>query len=111
MQQHIWRHKANPWEPADYDDDVVYAVRMVHAGTASAGQQKLFWSWLMHACGEDDWAYRPEAHGGQSGRDVALGKQFPAKQLKKMLNPLMNPKKVDDPSVNVGPKRPKRKKR
>lgn len=110
--KHDWRHKANPWEPADYDDDVVYAVRAVHAGTANAGQQKLFWAWLMHAAGEDDWPYRPDAHGGQRATDVALGKQLTAKQVKKMLDPRLNPKKVDEPedAGGVKAKRSRRKK-
>ena len=108
MNQHVWRHKANPWEPADYGEDgaVIYAVRAVKAGTANAGQQQLFWAWVMHASGEDDWPYRPDDHGGQRATDIALGKQLVAKQLKKMLNPVMTPKPVDDPGARPVKPRP-----
>lgn len=100
IEQPIWVHKANPWEPADYDDKVIFAVRRVKE------QHPLFWDWLMHASGEDDWAYRPDAFGGQRATDVALGKQLVAKQLKKMLNPALNPKKVET-STPARPVRPR----
>ena len=108
MTEATWRHKANPWEPADYGDDgaVIYAVRALKAGTANPGQQHLLWAWIMHASGEDDWPFRPEAHGGQRGTDVALGKQLVAKQMKKMLSPLMTPKTAEEPPMRGTSPRP-----
>lgn len=87
----IWKPKANPWEPADYDDDVLYAVRAFHGGHANDVQQKLVWEWLLYVCGDDDWQFRPDDRGGQRATDVALGKQYVAKQFRKMLSPVLTP--------------------
>jgi hypothetical protein len=92
-----WKPKKNPWEPPDYDDGVVYAIRALHGGVANDGQQKLAWSWIMYITGAgEEWAdlsFRP----GQNGdRDTtfAEGKRFPGLQLRKMLHPSVTPKQL-----------------
>ena len=82
--------KPSPWQPADYDESVTAAVRAFHSGVANAGQQKVVWTWLTETvCGDEDWPFRPEQFGGQRATDVALGKMFVARQLKKQLSPLV----------------------
>lgn len=95
MNGHVWRPKQDPWAAADYDDDVIYAVRAFSKGLASEGQQQLLWEYLQYICGVGeqwtDLVYRPGANGD---RDTcfASGKQYPALQLKKLLRPEFNPK-------------------
>ncbi len=90
-----WRAKQDPWAAADYDDDVVYAVRAFASGTAGERQQKLLWEHLNYLCGVGEaWAdlvYRP---GPSGDRDTAFasGKQYPALQWRKLLRPEFNPK-------------------
>ena len=92
-----WKPKPNPWEPSNYDDEVIYAVRAFQSGTANAGQQGLVWDWLMYVSGEDDWSFRPEQQGGQRATDIALGKQLVGKQFRKMLHPMTTPKTRSKP--------------
>jgi hypothetical protein len=85
-----WKAKANPWEPPAYDETVIYAVRAVHAGTANAAQQKLFWSWLQYASGADDISFRP-GDAGQWATSFAEGKRFIGQQVRKLLHPSLTP--------------------
>lgn len=104
-----WKSKANPWEPADYDENVTYAIRALHTGTANTAQQQLFWRWFQYATGADDISFRDEAHGGQRATDFAEGKRFMGQQIRKHLHPAMTP-----PAMNVvipKPKPPKQKRR
>ena len=93
--QRNWKAKKDPWFPADYDDEVVYAVRALHSGTANDGQQKLVWSWMMYITGAGDefadMSFRP---GPTGDRDTtfAEGKRFAGLQLRKMLHPAVTPK-------------------
>lgn len=81
------------WHPhrdpliAEYDEDVIYAVRAFEKGIASDGQQRLVWAWLMYVSGVSDQAYRPGGLEGQRATDFACGKQFVAHQFAKMLSP------------------------
>jgi hypothetical protein len=86
-----WAPKKDPWTPAAYDEDVVYAVSAFAKGKANEVQQRLAWEWLMHVTGEDDLPFRPGPNGD---RDTAFasGKQFVGKQLRKMLHPAIQPK-------------------
>lgn len=93
-----WKSKANPWEPADYDENVTYAIRALHTGTANAAQQKTFWQWFQYACGSDDISFRDDAHGGQRATDFAEGKRFMGQQIRKHLHPAMTP-----PAMNAVP--------
>jgi len=102
-----WVTKANPWEPLDYDEDVTYAVRAFQNGTASAGQQKLLWAWLVdYACGRDDISFRPDDKGGQLATAFAEGKRYVGQQVRKHLDDRMTP-----PAKNVKPEEPKPNKR
>lgn len=89
-----WKAKANPWEPPDYDELVIYAIRAVHTGTANEGQQKLFWHWLQYASGADDISFRP-GEGGERATSFAEGKRFLGQQLRKMLHPALTPKAMN----------------
>lgn len=78
---------------ADYDDDVVYAVRAVWNGTANDGQQKLCADWIEFVCGTgrfQDVSYRPGATGDRDSA-FAEGKRFVGLQLLKMLHPSVTP--------------------
>lgn len=81
-----WQHKRDPWLPADYDLDVLNAVRGLASGTATPHQQTLAWAWILYVASDTDWPFRPGQDGARA-TDIVLGKQFVAKQLKKMLEP------------------------
>lgn len=86
-----WLPQKDPWVPAQYDDDVIYAVSALSRGRANEVQQQLAWAWLMYLTGVDDMSFRPGPNGD---RDTAFasGKQFVGHQLKKMLHPVVQPK-------------------
>lgn len=93
--QHTWRPKPNAHDPADYDELVVYAVRAVYLGEASAAQQKLAWEWIMYVSGAgdgfQDLSYRPGGEDGRRQTDFAEGKRFVGLQIRKMLRPEVTP--------------------
>lgn len=49
-----WQPKEHPYAPGDWDERVFHAVRAFREGTATEGQQRLVWDWLMYitAAGE-----------------------------------------------------------
>ena len=100
-----WKPKPNPWEPSDYDEEVIYAVRALQEGAANAAQQGLIWDWLMYVSGEDDWSFRSEQQGGQRATDIALGKQLVGKQFRKMLHPATTPRTRHNPQPTKRSKR------
>lgn len=72
-----------PWHPAPYDENVTGAIKALHAGSASAGQQQRVLRWIIEAlCGTYDLSYRP-----QSERDTSFaeGKRFVGMQIVKQL--------------------------
>lgn len=78
-----WSMKANPYEPPDYDEDVVYAFRSMDTGTANEGQQQLILQWLQYVTGTGDFedlSYRPE----ERATTFAEGKRFVGLQVRKM---------------------------
>lgn len=84
-----FRPKRYPYEPADYDELVVMAVRALRTGTANQGQQDTVWQWLEYVCGVGSFqelSFRP---GDDGDRDTvfAEGKRFVGLQLLKMLHP------------------------
>ena len=89
-----WTPKKEPWLPADYDDDVIYAIRALSGGTANAGQQKIVWDYLMFLTAADpefaDLFYRP-GEVGRRDTDFALGKNYVGQQLRKLLRPELTP--------------------
>lgn len=111
MHKTEWISRANPWEPPQYDDDVIYAIRAFHSGSANEGQQKLVWRWFQYACGSDDISFRPDDKGGQRATDFAEGKRFMGQQLRKFLHPAMTPAPLNAPKQdqNTKPKKKRRK--
>lgn len=105
-----WKPKKDPWNPPDYEEETIYAVRAVYAGVANEGQQKLAWSWLMYVTGAGDefadMSYRP---GPTGERDTvfAEGKRFVGLQFRKMLHPSVTPQPTK-PEDSDGPKRRRR---
>lgn len=117
--QAVWHDKQHPWMPVDYDDNVIWAVRAVKAGVASAGQQRLFWDWLMYvSAAGDQLSFRPGA-GGERDTAFAEGKRFVGLQVKKMNLPELTPaapretpphaRQPDQPDADPGPAAPRRK--
>lgn len=92
-----WKPKSMPWESADHNPEVVYAVRALFENTALPHQQKLAWEWIMYVTaagpGFQDLSFRPGADG-QRATDFAEGKKFVGLQLLKMLHPAMTPKNI-----------------
>lgn len=92
-----WKHKPHPYAPADWDEDVVYALRALHDGKALAHQQQIAWEWLMYvtAAGDGfaDLSFRP-GPDGQRETDFAEGKRFVGLQMRKMLHPSVTPKTI-----------------
>ena len=86
----LWRHRKHPWEPAEYSEEVIYAIRAMKDGTALPHQQQLAWRCLMFVTGAgdgiDDLSFRPGGDG-QRETDFAEGKRYVGLQLRKMLHP------------------------
>ena len=101
-----WKPKAEPHHPPDYDERVIYSVRALAAGTASAPQQAIVWRWLSYVTG-DGMSYRPGGPEGMRATDFAEGKRFVGEQLRKMLHPELTPPDGAAPAPETK-KRPKR---
>lgn len=90
-----WRPKAEPHMPADWDEDVLWAVRALASGTANEGQQRMAWEWMMYLTGASeqfaDLSYRP-GPDGMWATAFAEGKRAVGLQLRKMLSPILTPK-------------------
>jgi hypothetical protein len=85
-----YRHKAHPYEPLDYDEDIVMAFRQFVLGKANEGQQQTVWKWLQYACGVGEYADLSFRPGGQEGDRLtafAEGKRFVGLQASKLLHP------------------------
>ena len=95
-----WAPKKDPWMPASYDEDVVYAVSAFAKGKANEVQQRLVWEWVMYVSGVDDISYRPGV-SGERDTSFAEGKKFVGTQIRKMLHPAVQPKseKKDVPVI------------
>ncbi len=79
-------HKANPWQPADYDAGDHRAVLALSQGQATAEQQLRAWSWIQFAAGYGDKSFRPGGLAGQRDTDFAEGKKWVAEQMTKLAN-------------------------
>jgi hypothetical protein len=99
-----WQPKPVPHVPADWDEDVAYAIRALHAGTANDGQQKLAWAWLMYVSGVDDWPYRPN---DVEGTNIMLGRQYVGRSMIKMLSEevttTLNKKRLEEAQAAADP--------
>jgi len=85
-----WRHKAQPFEPVEYDEMVVGALRALATGTANSGQQATAWAWIQYVCGVGEYAdmsFRPGGHDGERVTAFAEGKRFVGLQILKMTHP------------------------
>lgn len=68
------------WELAD-----VNAIQALERGTATKEQQKRALEWILYqACKFADFPFRP-GEDGRRDTDFALGRQFPAKQIVKLM--------------------------
>jgi hypothetical protein len=89
-----WLPKKEPWFPPDYDEQVIYAIRAISYGEATAYQQGLFWRYLMYVCGSSeefaDLSFRP-GQEGERATTFAEGKRFVGLQLRKLLRPELTP--------------------
>ena len=83
--------KAKPYEPVDYDERVVMAIRALWTGTANDAQQGEVRDWLQYVTGTGafaDMSFRPG--GAEAERETAFaeGKKFVGLQILKMLHPI-----------------------
>ena len=73
-----------PWEPPEYDDADIYAIRALVAGTANDGQQRRALAWIINAaCGTYDQPFRPGVDGDRATA-FACGRQFVGQQIVKL---------------------------
>lgn len=73
------------FQPAEWELADVGALQALERGTASPEQQKRALMWILRgACGMGDFLYRP-GEDGRRDTDFALGREFPAKQIVKLL--------------------------
>lgn len=77
-------HKANPWQPAEYDAGDHRAVLALSQGQASPAQQRIAWDWILFAAGYGDKSFRPGGLTGQRDTDFAEGKKWVAEQMLKL---------------------------
>ena len=85
-----WRHHKDPWNPLDYDEDVVFAFRQFAEGKANEGQQQTVLRWLQYACGVGEYAdlsFRPGGQDGERLTTFAEGRRFVGLQMLKLLTP------------------------
>jgi len=85
-----WIPKAHPYEPAVWDDDIVFAFRSFVAGKANEGQQALVWKYIQYVCGVGeytDMSWRPGGLEGDRETSFAEGKRFVGLQLLKLNHP------------------------
>lgn len=72
----------------------VFAIRALQEGSASEGQQKMAWDYIMNLCGVRDLEFRP---GDASASAFASGKRFVGLQLVKPVTlPAALVEKLDD---------------
>jgi hypothetical protein len=100
--------KLKPYDPPEYDERSLMAIRALWNGTANAAQQADVRDWLQYITGTGafaDLSFRPG--GAEAERETAFaeGKKFVGLQLLKMLHPitLEAAKKAE----KAKPKRPK----
>jgi hypothetical protein len=82
--------KKHPYEPVDYDELVVMAVRALSTGTANSAQQAEVWAWLQYVTGTGEYAdlsFRPGGAEAERESAFAEGKKFCGLQIMKMLHP------------------------
>ena len=92
--QRIWRPKAEPHLPPDYDEDTILAIRAWSLGAANPEQQKLAWHYVMYLTNASeefaDLSYRPGEQGALATA-FAEGKRHPGLALRKLMRPELTP--------------------
>jgi hypothetical protein len=100
-----WRPAKEPHFPPWYDEDIVYATRAVASGTASEGQQKLFFRYLMFVTGStdefSDLSYRPGGEEAARATAFAEGKRFVGNMLRKLFRVEFTPHARTEPKLTV----------
>lgn len=91
------------FEPPEYDDATIAAIRAVKDGTANAGQQKRAWDWIVyHAAAYNELSFQPEDRGGERATVFMEGRRFVGSQMLKMLQPILTPAPVEPPKRKRG---------
>ena len=76
-----------PYAPARMWSEIVYAIKALQAGEATAEQQALAFNWLIvDVCKKDDMSFRPGGPEAARDTDFAEGKRFVAIQVLKAYN-------------------------
>lgn len=84
------------WSPPAYDDNDIYAIKALHAGVATEGQQQRALTYILQAlCAVSDWSFRPDDLGGTRATDIMLGRQFVGLQIWKLINMPMSASKKE----------------
>ena len=87
-----WRPKRHPYEPADWDENIVMAFRSFVAGKANEGQQQTVWRYLQYLTGTGDYtdlSFRPGGSDAERETAFAEGKRYVGLQLMKLNHPLI----------------------
>ena len=72
-----------PWHPAPYDENIVYALQALAAGKASEDQQKTALEWIVfQLCGTYDATFYPDS---ERNTTFAEAKRHVGLQLVKMI--------------------------
>jgi len=110
-----FRPKQHPYEPVDYDELIVMAVRSFSTGTANAAQQAEIWGWLQYVTGTGEFAdlsFRPGGAEAERESAFAEGKKFVGLQIQKMLHPatleVIERERKQKAMAPIKPKGPKR---
>lgn len=74
--------------PAVFTSEILYAVRALSEGKATAGQQLAAYAWIMQkACALPDISFSLGGEDGRRRTDFHQGRQFPARQIAHLLEP------------------------
>lgn len=75
-----------PWRPARWEKADATALKQLHAGTASPEMQKRALGFILdNLCGIQDWPYRPGGAEAERDTNLALGRQYVAHQILKLI--------------------------
>lgn len=89
--------KKLPWEPADYDIQIVAAVKAVAGGTGTEHQQTLVMRYIIDVLGAyHELSFRPKNLGGDRGTAFMEGRRYVGQQLTKLINLSMSVVRKDN---------------
>lgn len=76
-------------DPVKYDKQVLFAVKALREGTASASQQKLAMDWIeLVVCNVEGMSWHDDRDGGERASSFHEGRRFVGNQIRKMSHPL-----------------------